>query len=58
VLNAANWGLSGYGVFVLGKNGDFASFLLAIFISNVMLYTMCVLLQHCSYRSNGQHLNL
>lgn len=40
VLNAANWGLSGYGVFALGHSDDFASFLLAVFISNVMLYTM------------------
>lgn len=40
VLNLANWGLSAYGVTVLAwKGGDFASFLLAILIGNVLLYT-------------------
>jgi hypothetical protein len=39
-MNAANWGLAGFGIFKLGKTGDCASFLLAVFISNVMLYTM------------------
>ena len=41
ILNAVNWGMSGYGVSVLAyQGGDFASFMLAIFISNVMLYTL------------------
>lgn len=40
-MNASNWGLSIYGVTTLAKTGgDFALFLLAIFIVNVMLYTL------------------
>ena len=41
VLNAANWSLSAYGVSSLARTGsDFASFLLAILISNMTLYTI------------------
>ena len=41
VMNAANWGLSAYGVTSITKEngGDFASFLVAVLIMNVMLYT-------------------
>ncbi len=51
VLNAVNWGLSAYGVSSLANRGaDFASFLLAIFISNVMLYTMFYIVMKLRYR--------
>jgi hypothetical protein len=50
VLNAANWSLSWYGVIELADKGaDFASFLLAIFISNVMLYTMFYIVMKLRY---------
>ena len=41
IMNIVNWGLSIYGAVneASKKNADFASFLLAILISNVMLYT-------------------
>ena len=41
MMNAVNWGLSLYGAIHESKrkNSDFASFMLAILISNVMLYT-------------------
>ncbi len=41
VLNVANWSLDAYGISAVAKvGGDFASFLLAVFISNLMLYTL------------------
>ncbi len=41
LLNAVNWGWIAYGLSSLAtERADFASFLLAIFISNVMLYTL------------------
>ena len=40
MLNAVNWALDIYGAGAVAPvNGDFASFLLAVFIANVMLYT-------------------
>ena len=51
ILNAVNWGLSGYGVSVLAyQGGDFASFMLAIFISNVMLYTLFYLIMKLRHK--------
>ena len=51
VMNAANWSLDAYGIAVLANQGsDFASFLLAIFICNVMLYTMFYIIMKLRYR--------
>lgn len=51
VLNAVNWSLSGYGVIKLaGQGADFASFMLAIFIGNVMLYTMFYIVMKLRYK--------
>ena len=51
VLNAANWSLSGYGVTSLASTGaDFASFLLAILISNMMLYTIFYMLMKLRHK--------
>ena len=50
VLNIVNWSLSGYGAGYLSSKGtDFASFLLAIFISNVLLYTMFYIVMKLRY---------
>lgn len=51
-MNAANWGMSGYGVFVMGNSGDFGSFLIAVFISNVMMYTLFYIAMKVRYREN------
>lgn len=51
VLNATNWGLSGYGLVSLsGRGSDFASFLLAIFIANVLLYTAFYIVMKLRYK--------
>ena len=50
LLNIVNWSLSGYGAGYLSSQGtDFASFLLAIFISNVLLYTMFYIVMKLRY---------
>ena len=51
VMNAVNWGMSAYGVTKIAKEGgDFASFLLAIFITNVMLYTSFYIVMKLRHR--------
>lgn len=51
ILNLVNWGLSAYGVTTLAQHGgDFASFLLAIMISNVMLYTSFYILMKLRHK--------
>ena len=51
ILNAGNWSLSGYGAgYLSGKGADFASFLLAIFICNVMLYTLFYIIMKLRYK--------
>lgn len=51
VMNAANWALDIYGITQLADNGkDFASFLLAIMISNVLLYTLFYILMKLRHR--------
>jgi hypothetical protein len=51
VMNAGNWALDAYGISVLAKKGgDFASFLLAIFISNVLFYTLFYIVMKLRYR--------
>lgn len=40
IFNMGNWGMAVYGIKELARDGgDFASFLLAIFIMNLLLYT-------------------
>lgn len=51
ILNAVNWTMSGYGVSVLAyQGGDFASFMLAIFITNVMMYTLFYLIMKLRHK--------
>ena len=45
IFNLANWAMAGYGIAVLAKNGrDFASYMLYIFIGNLLLYTLFYIL--------------
>jgi len=50
IFNMANWAMAAYGIAVLAKDGgDFASFLLAIFIMNLLLYTSFYILMKLRY---------
>ena len=50
IFNMANWGLAAYGILVImAEGGDFASFLLAIFIMNLLLYTSFYILMKLRY---------
>ena len=40
IFNLANWAMASYGIAELAENGgDFASYMLYIFIGNLLLYT-------------------
>merc|ERR1719309_614160 len=50
IFNMANWAMAAYGIVELAKDGgDFASFLLAIFIMNLLLYTSFYILMKLRY---------
>jgi len=50
IFNMANWGMAGYGIAELAENGgDFASYLLYIFIGNLLLYTSFYILMKLRY---------
>ena len=51
IFNMVNWGMAAYGIMSLAKDGgDFASFLLAIFIMNLLLYTSFYILMKLRYK--------